>query len=174
MRVSMKNPKSFPHILAALILWAAVAWADLALAEVPGDAGESLCGVWGCWPPFQALAALHGMWIVALAPPLIWLCRRLSPHAVIGLGRFFLALALLGFGAVALHEAATWLPSVLETDRRYFGWRIVYALGTHTELPVVQAALAGICCVAMGHRRLARRALPGVAVVEQVPPSGGP
>jgi hypothetical protein len=34
------------------------------VAAIPFDAGESLCGMWGCFPRIPDLAAMHLFWCV--------------------------------------------------------------------------------------------------------------
>src|SRR5262245_53022231 len=44
--------------------WLLAALVALSVAAIPCDVGESMCGVWGCLPPIQALAAMHLFWCV--------------------------------------------------------------------------------------------------------------
>ena len=62
-----------------LLAWLLSIVASVSIGLIPGNLiGESLCGVWGCFPPVQALASLHLLWLVALMPP-VWRWRGDDP-----------------------------------------------------------------------------------------------
>ena len=104
-------------------------------------------------PPLQALAALHGLWALVLAPPIAWALRRWPPQRLRLLGSGLTALGLLGFGIVAGRELFTWLPAVSPEDRPYILQRILFALVTLTDIPLVQLTGAGLVCWMGGARR---------------------
>jgi hypothetical protein len=101
----------------------------------------------------QALAALHGLWIVLLAPGVIWAGRTWPPARLRLLG---LALVLTSCLAVAVLlglDLPVWLGSVPPEDQRFLWRRAVYLVATHTDLPFVQVCLAGTACWVAGIRR---------------------
>lgn len=94
-------------------------------------------------PPLQALVALHGLWALALLPIGVWAVRKWPPLC---LGLVGLALGALGLAALAAlvgREFLTWYPAVSPTQQKYLAQRILYVLGTNTDLPVVQVIVAG-------------------------------
>ena len=59
-----------------LIVWGSVLLAALSLHEVQAMKTHSICGVWGCGPPTNALLAIHLSWAVAIWPPLLYVPWR--------------------------------------------------------------------------------------------------
>jgi hypothetical protein len=147
-----------------LPVWAGGLYAALLLEAVPGDFGHDWCGPWGCWPPIQALVALHLFWVVLFAPPIVWACRTCQPLTLRRLGGLLTTLGLLGVALVAAREAVTWYPHMPAEYRRYFGRRVVYALAMLTDLPVVQLIMAGAVC-RVAARRKRRPAASAAAAV---------
>jgi hypothetical protein len=107
-------------------------------------------------PPLQALAALHGLWLLVLLPPAMWAaCRWPAPRLRL-LGSTLVAFVTLGFAMLAAREAATWLPTVTGEQARYLPHRILYVVATLTDVPLLQLTLAGTVCWVAGHLRGAR------------------
>lgn len=104
-------------------------------------------------PPVQALAALHLLWVVILAPPTVYAVRRWPAARQRLLGNSLVVLAAVGLLVVAGHEASTWLPSVGTADQRYLGHRVLFVLAARTEAPLLQMAAAGAACWLAGRRR---------------------
>jgi hypothetical protein len=97
-------------------------------------------------PPLQALAALHGLWLLVLLPPAVWAaCRWPAPRLRL-LGSTLVAIVTLGFAILAAREAATWLPTVPGEQARYLPHRILYVVATLTDVPLLQLTLAGTVC----------------------------
>jgi hypothetical protein len=95
-------------------------------------------------PPLQALVALHGLWALAFLPFAAWAVRKGPP---LRLGVVGYALSAVGLVALAIligRELLTWYQAVLPAQQKYIAQRILYVLGTNTDLPVVQVFLAGI------------------------------
>jgi hypothetical protein len=139
--------------IVGLLAWGAAAYGVLQLERLPGDFGHDLCGPWGCLPPLQALAAMHGFWAVVLLPPVVWALRRCPPPALRRLGAVLALLGVLGIVLVTVREALTWYPSVPPAYRRYLPRRIAYAVVTLTDFPVVQLTAAGLVCRLAARRR---------------------
>jgi hypothetical protein len=104
-------------------------------------------------PPLQALAALHGIWILALMPGLLWVWRTWQPSRLRLVGWVLIFAGVTGMSVVAGHEWLTWYPSVPETEHRYFLQRILFMLATITDVPLVQFLLAGVVTLFVGRRR---------------------
>jgi hypothetical protein len=95
-------------------------------------------------PPLQALVALHGLWALALVPPAVWAGRRWPPSRLRFTGYALTAAALLILIWLTGHELATWYRHVSPDEQKYLPQRMLYVLGTSTDLPVVQVFVAGI------------------------------
>ncbi|MCI0462278.1 MAG: hypothetical protein L0Z62_35445 [Gemmataceae bacterium] len=107
-------------------------------------------------PPLQALAALHGLWILVLLPPVAWAAHRWPSSTLCLVGTMLTALGLLGLAAVAAQELLTWLPTVSGDTQRYLPQRILYVLGTLTDIPILQLTGAGLACWLAGWWRSSR------------------
>jgi hypothetical protein len=63
------------------------------------------------------------------------------------------ALGLTGLALLVGRELVTWYPAVTPAQQKYIAQRILYALVTNTDLPVVQVILAGIALWFAARRR---------------------
>jgi hypothetical protein len=99
----------------------------------------------------QALAALHGFWFMAIIPPVFVARRRLSARRLITVGLAAMFLALCGFLAIAVYEKLTWNIHT-PVLRQYLLRRILFAIGTMTDLPLIQLFVAGMICWLAGRR----------------------
>jgi hypothetical protein len=95
-------------------------------------------------PPLQALVALHGLWVLAVLPLGVWAMRKWPPLRLKVVGCALTAVGLAALAVVSARELLTWLPNMPSDQQKYIGQRILYVLGTNTDLPVVQVFLAGI------------------------------
>jgi hypothetical protein len=139
-----------------LAIWGGTLAATLAIANQPGDWGHSVCGIWGCGPPLQALVGCHASWLVVLVPVGLLLRSKTSPATfrIVTISSLFIALA--GVVSVSVYETCTWFTTVGDTVKAYLGHRIVFVLLTTIELPILE--LLGLSSVAMfidRRRRLA-------------------
>jgi hypothetical protein len=103
-------------------------------------------------PPLQALVALHGLWALALCAVLVWAVWKWPTLYLVLAG---CALAMLGVAGLALiigAELWTWYPAVPPSQQKYIAQRILYALGTNTDLPALQITLTGIALLLAGRR----------------------
>ena len=101
-------------------------------------------------PPVQALAALHGFWIVVAVPALVVVLRRLTPKQLRLLGLAFTTAGVVGLPVFIAQDLARWLRTAPPEVRRYSFQRILFAIGTNPDVPLVQVAAAGAVCWIMG------------------------
>jgi hypothetical protein len=105
-------------------------------------------------PPLQALAALHGFWIVLAVAALALVLRRLTPEQLRLLGLASTATGVVGLLAFIGWDLTSWLGTVPPEFRRYSFQRILFALGTNSDAPLVQVTAAGaVCWIAGAIRR---------------------
>jgi hypothetical protein len=131
--------------------WLAAALVAVLIATVPYDPGESLCGLWGCFPPLPALVSMHALWFVALSAS-VWTVRRWAPVLLRPLG---LALCLAAVAATAVFvstDLTQWLSRTPAEFHQFWPKRIGYRVFTLTDVPLVQALLVGAICTVRGGR----------------------
>ena len=107
-------------------------------------------------PPIQALAALHGFWIVVAVPALVMTLRRLAPRQLRLLGLTLTLAGGVGLLVFIVLDLGMWLRTVPPDFRRYSVQRILFAIGTNPDVPLVQVAAAGAFCWIVGilrHKR---------------------
>lgn len=131
--------------------WLGAALAALAVAAVPFDPGEALCGVWGCLPPLPALAAMHLFWFVALGAA-VHAASATRPPLVRTLGVVLVVAAVAGAVLVLGGDLSRWLDQVPDRHQRLWPRRLAYTLATKTDLPLAQALAAGGACLALAKR----------------------
>jgi hypothetical protein len=107
--------------------------------------------------PLQALAALHGFWLMLFVPPVAWLCSRLPPRRLRETGLFAFWLGAAGLATVGLNGLLTWQASADEI-RAYAWQRMLYVIVTKTDVPSGQLALVGGFLWLAGRRRVCRKA----------------
>lgn len=149
------------HALGARLLtaagWLAAALAALAVAALPfGDAGEALCGPWGCLPPLPALVALHLFWFVA-AGALVRATARLPVAFRRTAGSVFVGTALAAAALVIGTDLYAWFAERSEVARAVWPQRIAFRLGTATDAPVFQLLCADVACLAAARRASLQR-----------------
>lgn len=143
--------------------WLGAGLAALAVAAVPFDFGESLCGVWGCYPPVPPLAAMHLLWLVA-GGAVVWAARRWLPGLVRPLGVLLIVAGVVGLVVAVGGDLPQWLHRVGIEYQHFWSKRVAYRIATLTDVPIVQGLLAGVVCLLIG-RRKSRSAACAVAVV---------
>jgi hypothetical protein len=107
-------------------------------------------------PPLQALAALHGFWIMVVLVPTVaalrgWPAERLR---TVGAG-----ITLLGGLALALASAVDmglWLAAAPAESYRYIPQRVLFFLATLTAFPLLQITGAGAVAWWVGLHRSCR------------------
>lgn len=83
------------------LLWVgSIAW-FVGVSHIRGDhVGESLCGVWSCFPSVQALGSPHLAWLSVLMPPAVILARRRPASVVLRAGAVLLVIGNLSVACV--------------------------------------------------------------------------
>src|SRR5262249_47056408 len=118
----------------------------------PYDAGESLCGVWGCFPPLPALAAMHLFWCAVLGA-CVWAVRGWRPGLLRPVGVVLLLAAAATTAVVVGRDLDRWFHWAPDEYHPFWPRRVAYTLTTLTDVPLVQSLVAGAVCVALGRRR---------------------
>ena len=132
--------------------WLAAAVGALSVAAIPYEFGEARCGIWGCYPPLTALAAMHLFWAVIFAAA-IWAVRGWRPALLRPAGVVLLLAALAGISAIHGKDLYDWLEWVPPEARHYWPRRVAYLLATLTDVPLLQCLMAGVAAIALGGRR---------------------
>jgi hypothetical protein len=101
-------------------------------------------------PPIQALAALHGFWFVVAVPALVMLLRRLTPKQLRLSGLALTTAGMVGLLVFVVQDLVRWLSNVPPDFRRYSFKRILFAIGTNPDVPMIQVAAAGAVCWIVG------------------------
>lgn len=129
----------------AILIWTAGLYGVLQLQRLPAAllGGHGICGPWGCGPPASVLLACHGFWLVLLSPPAILAALLLRMKRVRHLGIGLLSLGLCGLVAVAAWEAATWFPLASSWQRQFVIPRLLFALVTIVDAPILQSLVIG-------------------------------
>ena len=91
-----------------VLLWFGLLYGILSLRELPGDSSHRLCGPWGCLPPIQALAAVHGAWTLVIATAVAWFLRTRSSRTLRRTGVVLTCLGAGGLAVLAGHDLSTW------------------------------------------------------------------
>ena len=129
----------------ASLVWLAALEAVLRMQYLPAASfgGHDVCGPWGCGPPVPVLLACHGFWLVLMGPPAVLAAVRLPGVWVRRLGIALVSAGLYGLIAVAAWEAATWFPQASPWQRHYFGQRLLFAIVTLVDAPILESLLVG-------------------------------
>lgn len=126
--------------------WGLAAFGALKVGDVPGDFSHGLCGVWGCLPPLQALAAMHLFWLVVLAPLGVLGGRLLPPAVARTMGLSVLASALLVALVWVGRDVLDWMAH-MPPEYHVHAWRrALYDVAAWVDLPALQIAIGGGLC----------------------------
>jgi hypothetical protein len=93
--------------------------------------------------PVQALPALHGFWIVVAVPAFLMVLCRLSPRQLWLLGSALTTVGVVGLLVFIVQDLTSWLRMVPPDFHRYSFQRILFAIGTNPDVPLIQVAAAG-------------------------------
>jgi hypothetical protein len=135
------------------VAWGLAAYGALSLSRIEGEFGHSLCGPWGCYPPLQALVAMHLLWVIGLLPFVGWGLMKARPHHLCLAGTLLFSAALLGIVVVAGRNVLAWLQTMPPDLQTYWPWRALYAVVTLSDVPLLQGLLAGAICWSVGKGR---------------------
>jgi hypothetical protein len=104
-------------------------------------------------PPVQALASLHGFWALVAGAAVTGALRRLSARQLRVLGSAVAVTAGLGLLVFLGRDLSRWLGAVPPELHRYALQRVLFAVGTNSDVPLVQVIAAGAVCWVVGALR---------------------
>jgi peroxiredoxin len=125
-------------------LWGLATWLVLRLHDAPIAQGHSICGPWGCGPTIPALVAAHGFWLLVLIPAALWVGSRIASGRAIVLGWACIGLGIGGIATIAVREWMSWPSASAPGLRAYTIQRLLFAVATLVEIPLVPTILAGL------------------------------
>ena len=132
------------------LAWGAAAFGALQFVRFEAlFEGCSICGPWGCSPPPEAMIAAHGFWLVVFLALVRVVSASPSARRLRLLGRGLTALGLLTLLGVVGWVLLTWLPGSA-TRQKYVVQRTLFVFATLTDVPAVQATLAGVAMWVLG------------------------
>lgn len=137
-----------------LIIWAGALLAALSLHDARAMDLHSICGVWGCGPPTNALLAIHLSWAVVLWPPLLYVPWRFSWSTLV-IKRIRRALIMIGIGglvAITAWQWISWFPDATQLQKSYIWRRCGFVILTSVDWPFMQL-LGGAAMLAMIPKR---------------------
>lgn len=129
-----------------LVLWAIATYGILQIQAIEGEITHDLCGVWGCYPPLQALIAWHGFLMMLALPLLTGMIYALQRTGLRRLGILLVVAALMGLGAIVVQELINWYPKVSEENQKYLLNRLLF-VAVQRDIPLIQTFLSAIICL---------------------------
>ena len=103
---------------------------------------------------------MHLFWIVACAA-VVWAVRTWRPELLTRVGGLLVATAVVGIAVVVGRDLSRWLELMPTEYRHFWPRRTAYAVLTLTDVPLVQALVAGLAGVALGWTRTPTHPAPG-------------
>ena len=138
--------KRLLELICLPLLWGALVYGAISLKELRFGSDHSICGPCGCGPTTSSLLAMHVGWLALLAPPILYLPKRIGlSHKAIQ--RFSSAIALVGLTGVFVIVAwqwMVWLPQAGEWSKQYIWQRCGFAVATAIDFPLLQLTAIGI------------------------------
>jgi hypothetical protein len=107
-------------------------------------------------PPLQALAALHGFWFMVGIGAALVIVNRLTPRQVRLMGMVSTLAGLAGLLTYIGWDLTHWLTEVPPDFVQYSAQRVLFVIGTQTDVPLVQFTVTGLVCWIAGSRRASR------------------
>jgi methionine-R-sulfoxide reductase len=134
-----------------VIGWLVAAMVASFIAILPGESHNSYCGIWGCWPPFPALAGMHLLWCAPLgaAIHLTSMQRNRWPGK---LGGLFLLVGLVSAVVVVSRDLPAWLAPLSVAQRELWPRRVFFTLMTTTDLPIIPLMVTGLIACGLSRR----------------------
>ena len=132
-------------LIGLAFLWAACIYGAVSLKDLRFANDHSICGPWGCGPATSALVALHLGWLALMAPPILYLPRRvgLSRQVIRWLGTAIATSGLVLALGIILWQWFVWLPNVGEWAKPYIWQRCAFAVATAIDIPSIQLIAVG-------------------------------
>ena len=134
-----------------LLLWGAAMQGAILIGTLSFSWSHAACGPWGCGPRAEDLLACHLFWIAMLCAPM-YVLAHCSAELCKQAGYVLIGTGLLLVAVVVFYELFTWLPRVDSSLYVYLPQRLLYAIVTFVELPMLQFLLFGIACLMFGNR----------------------
>jgi hypothetical protein len=129
--------------LVNILLWILALYGILSLRGLPGDYSRPCCGPWGCLPPIQALAAVHGAWALVTATAVPWLIRTQPARTLRCAGIVLGGLGASGLVVITGHDLSIWPLDVSTDAPTYRAQHLLCSIAMATDLPLVRTAIAG-------------------------------
>ena len=138
--------KRLLELIGLPLLWGAMVYGAISLNELRFGSDHSICGPWGCGPTTPSLLAMHVGWLALLAPPFMYLPKRigLSHKAIRRFSSFIALVGLSGVFAIVAWQWIIWLPQAGEWSRQYIWQRCGFAVATAIDFPLLQLTAIGI------------------------------
>jgi peroxiredoxin len=133
-------------------LWGAATWCILSLHDTPIAGEHSICGPWGCGPTIPALLSTHGFWLMVAIPGSLWAGKWMTSRTSVAVGWVCLALGMSGVARVSLGELMNWRGATHPEARSYTTQRVLFALATTVEVPLIPGIIAGLILLNAGRR----------------------
>lgn len=137
------------------IFWLTGLVAAAMLETIPGEAHSGLCGIWGCWPPLQAIAAVHLAWCMAIGAT-VHAARSVRTFSLKGLGALLLFVGIVGCLSVVVSDLPSWSARLTVEQQSYWPRRVLFVLATRTDLPLIPLFLTGAISLALSLRATTR------------------
>ncbi len=137
-------------------MWMIVGWlgamlASVPIGQLPYEAGNDWCGIWGCLPPLMPLVELHLLWTITLAFG-AWFVFAFRPRSARTIGYSLLGFALLAAGVLIAIDLPKWLGYIPDDEFGQWSRRVLYIVGTTPLVPIVPAIWTGMFCVVFGKK----------------------
>ena len=109
---------------------------------------ESLCGMWGCYPPIQTLASLHILWFLILMPLAYVFSSRFRGRISRNIAWAVFVIGLAALAIIVVDGWCDWYFEYSDPDfKRYMPQRAIYSLANDTTHPAIQITLAGLLMI---------------------------
>ena len=153
MKIASRLSPSIFGLSWKLGLWGVATWLVLSLHDSPFGESHSICGPWGCGPTISALLAAHGFWLLVAIPGAFWASNGLKTKQAVVAGWICLGLASSGMVAIAVGELLNHPKFVARLEiPSYKTERILFALATTVQVPLLPTAFAGLILLNAGRR----------------------
>ena len=118
---------------------------------------HSVCGIWGCGAPTEALVAYHGFWFVLIVPAAVLGGRRLPVQRLRQVGLALAVLGVVGIAGVMAWAAVDWLREASGFQRQYTVQRCLFVFANLSDIPLLQVTVGGVACYSIAVVRGCKR-----------------